>query len=577
MCFRYFHYLIVIGIMAGSLLTGCGKSGGDVVAVVGDYEIRLEEFEKTYGFSFQFPTAEDEFSTRQMALDSAIITRLLIQTAYEKNIDQLEELSRVVLANKDKFLIATLLERKIGDRSVPSEAELKEYYNRLEYKVKASHILVKDSGLAAQLVEQISNGESFEMLAYNHSEDKSAQKNRGDLGFFIWGTMIDEFQRAAFAMEPGEVSPPVKSRYGYHIIKVVDRLPNEQRSSYEAMRSSLVDQVTRQKSNRFGEQYFEEIKTRYQVTIDNSTCEYLMHKREVLYPPTVLAGLPRNDFDQEQLDRNEKELILGTWDGGQMSLGKYLDLAGKSIPLNVRPDFDDYDSLAATIFRLNVNNILIVEAHREGIDNDPDYVDQIRFFKELAMAEIMKDDSLPAPPAPDEATVRQYYDDNQELFTEQAKIHIHEMLLSDELKAKRLKKGVRSLEAFKEIASNNTERSGKRIGGGDLGYIERRWFPAVFDAAWKTPIGGIGGPVHNQDGKYVLFYVVDKVDSQLKDYLGQKRSIIQSLTDERKKEVFAAWVEDRRQSTEIIVNEDVLWSTIDMSKYTTVDTTGASE
>ncbi len=576
MCFRYFYFLIVIGILAGGLLTGCGKSGGDVVAVVGDYEITLDDFEKTYGFSFQFPTAEDEFSARRMALDSAIITRLLIQAAYEKNIDQLEELSRVVLANKDKFLVATLLKRKIGDRSVPSEAELKEYYYRLEYKVKASHILVKDSGLATQLVEQISNGESFEMLAYTHSEDKSAKKNRGDLGFFTWGTMIDEFQRAAFAMEPGEMSPPVKSRYGYHIIKVVDRLPNEQRTSYEAMRTSLVNQVTRQKSNRLGEQYFEEIRTRYQVTIDNSTCEYLLHKREVLYPPTVLAGLPRNDFDQEQLDRNEKELILGTWDGGQMSLGEYLDLAGKSIPLKARPDFDDYDSLATTIFRLNVNNILIIEAHREGIDNDPDYVDQVRFFKELAMAEIMKDDSLPALPAPDEATVRQYYDDNPEIFTVPAKIHIHEILLSDELKAKRLKKGVRSLEAFKEVASNNTERSGKRIGGGDLGYIEKRWFPTVFDAAWKTPIGGIGGPVRNHDGKYVLFYVVDKMDSQLKDYLGQKRGIIQSLTNERKEEAFAAWVDDRRQSTEIIVNEDVLRSTIDMSMYTAVDTTGAS-
>ena len=236
--------LLVLLSLAACLLSTCGKSGSEVLATVGDYKITAEEFDDSYQARYPFATAQDEFTARRQALDSAIVTRLLIQAAYERNIDKLEELARVVLANRDKFLISTLLQRKIADKAEPSEAELKEFYNRLEYKIKASHILVDNYDTAQMLLERISNGENFEKLAYHYSMDPSAKRNNGDLGYFAWGAMVDEFQEAAFSMEPGEVSPPVKSKFGYHIIKFVDRLPNELRTDFKTMRSSLIDLVT---------------------------------------------------------------------------------------------------------------------------------------------------------------------------------------------------------------------------------------------------------------------------------------------------------------------------------------------
>jgi parvulin-like peptidyl-prolyl isomerase len=219
----------------------------------------------------------------------------------------------------------------------------------------------------------------------------------------------------------------------------------------------------------------------------------------------------------------------------------------------------------------------VVEAHREGIDNDPEFLGRLQLFKELAMAEIMRDDSIPLPPPPEEAAVQLYYDKHLEEFTVPAKIHIHEVLLSDELKAQKLRKELNLFEEFKKAAEKYTERLGKRIGGGDIGYIEKRWYPEVFEEAWKTPVGGIGGPVLTDKGKYALFYVVDKVDKELKDYLGLKREIIQKLINKQKKDAFEKWVEERQQSTRIIVNEDVLWSTIDKNKFALVDTTGSSD
>ena len=198
------------------LVVGCGDSGGNTIAVVGDHTIAEKDFAQYLGrlAGGRFATAEQEYEYLNTWLDSLIVTRLLVQAAYERNIDQLEEVARVVLANKDKFLVDVLYSRHIADRSELTDAELREYYDHLEFKLRAYQILVADPDTAQMLFERLTEGANIEQLAYEYSIDPSARRNRGDLGYFVWGAMVDEFQEAAFNMEPGEISPPVKSRFG---------------------------------------------------------------------------------------------------------------------------------------------------------------------------------------------------------------------------------------------------------------------------------------------------------------------------------------------------------------------------
>ncbi len=557
-------------LISAAFLSGCGSDNNPTLATVGDYKITADEFDQFFrNVRVPFATAQDEFDKRKELLDSVIVTRLLVQAAYEKGIDKSEELARIVAANKDKFLIDVLAEKKVNEPAKVSDAEVRDYWNHLEYKVKASHILVDSLDTAKALLARIQNGENFEKLAFEYSKDQSAKKNKGDLGYFTWGQMVDEFQKACWAMEPGEVSPPVKSQFGYHIIKLVDRLPNEYRESYDKMKAQIRKQLTDRKRNELGQAYLTELRDKYKIHIDTTTCDYLLHKRERIYPPMLLETLPKNDFDPEQLDRNEKELVLATWDGGQLSVQSYLDLI-RGLSPTIKPDFDDYDSLAAVIFNLQLQDILAVQARRDGLENDPMYISRLKLFKELAMADIMKSDSIPTPPAPDDGQVRQYYDEHPDEFTTPTKVHVYEILLSDELKANKLAKDIHSLDAFKNAAMDLTERPGKRASQGDLGYIERKWFPEIYDAALKTPVGGIGGPVVTQ-GSYSIFYVADRIDAAEKDFLGVKRDIIQKIEKQQKAAAFSAWVDERKKETTISVNDDAIWKTIDMEKYPTTD------
>jgi len=89
-------------------------------------------------------------------------------------------------------------------------------------KVKASHILVPSEDKANWIYEQIQKGGDFEKLAKDYS-DCPSKANGGDLGYFGRGQMVGEFEKVAFSMKDGEVSKPVKTQFGYHIIKVTGR------------------------------------------------------------------------------------------------------------------------------------------------------------------------------------------------------------------------------------------------------------------------------------------------------------------------------------------------------------------
>ena len=86
-------------------------------------------------------------------------------------------------------------------------------------KIKCSHILVEKQSHAIQILEKIKNGEKFGRLAKENSIDSGSAKRDGNLGYFSRGMMVKPFEEVAFKLEIGQVSGPVKTQFGYHIIK----------------------------------------------------------------------------------------------------------------------------------------------------------------------------------------------------------------------------------------------------------------------------------------------------------------------------------------------------------------------
>ncbi len=560
-------YFLTILVLVGLFFVGCGGDNNDLVlAEVGSDKIHAVLLKEIFDRQVQpFDSFEEELEYRKTILDSLIIQQLLIQEAYRLGLDASEEVNRLVLANKGEFLLDVLYLREIEDKISADEEEVRAFYDSLEYKVKASHILVEDEETALILFDSLENSADFGELAVNHSLDPSAKQNRGKLDYTVWGRMVMPFSEAIFNLNPGEISHPFKTNYGWHIARVEDRIPNDERKSFEFMKQSLEEAIKNNYRAQLMDSFLTVVEERFPVTIEEATVEYLIHKRESLYPQPLLESMPKNDFDLRQLDRHEKELILATWDGGQMTLGQYLTMIKQQRP-EVRPDFDDYDKMAKFIFLQNVMDLLTAEARRKGIEDDPEYKRKIKRFKELTMVDIVENDSIPIYNPITEEEIRKYYDDNIELFEVPAKIHVYEILLSSKEEALKNKNEIKSLTRFKETAGKITERPNYRERKGDMSYIQRRTSQVIYDAADQVSVGEIAGPIE-KNGKYSILYVADKRPGELQEYQQAKQSIQSNMRAERKRESLDRWVEEKKKETEIRIYENNLRPGINKAKY----------
>ncbi len=163
--------------------------------------------------------------------------------AYDKALKEtsLTEKDLKLLVRKD-IVINNLLSKEVADKVTVSDAEMKKFYDenkdkfKTEESVRASHILIgvsekasaEDKKKAKEKAEAIRKrllaGEDFAAVAKKESTCPSSAQG-GDLGFFSQGQMVPEFEKAAFALKPGEISDVVETKFGYHIIKVAEKKP----------------------------------------------------------------------------------------------------------------------------------------------------------------------------------------------------------------------------------------------------------------------------------------------------------------------------------------------------------------
>ncbi len=175
-------------------------------------------------------------------------------------------------------------EQKKGGVAKVTDADAEEFYkgNPEQFKqpemVKASHILVKlgeqtkeedvavKEKIAKELLDRVKGGEDFAKLALEMSEDPSAKQNKGDLDFFTREQMVPEFSKAAFEAKSGDIVGPVKTQFGFHIIKVTDR-KEASVMSLDEVKPRLVSFLENRKSDEFVRKMLKELREKAEVKV----------------------------------------------------------------------------------------------------------------------------------------------------------------------------------------------------------------------------------------------------------------------------------------------------------------------
>jgi len=183
-------------------------------------------------------------------IDYVLNKKLLAMEAREKGYADRKDIKIKYEWDYEELISHAYYEDAVLKKSEVTENEARKYYdsNKPEFaEVSASHILVKNRELAANLIQRLKGGEKFEDLAMQYSEDETTKTSGGDLGYFGRGVMVEEFENAAFLLAPGEVSSkPVQTLYGYHIIKVKEKRNNSFDDAKEKIIKMLREKRTKE-------------------------------------------------------------------------------------------------------------------------------------------------------------------------------------------------------------------------------------------------------------------------------------------------------------------------------------------
>jgi peptidyl-prolyl cis-trans isomerase C len=221
-------------------------------------DIKYSEVLNTWKTLFPGGSAPDfksfDENIRQNVLRGLVSEKLLYKEALKSGFDKNPEVKKRMEEMQKQIILQTYMESKA--KEMVTDAELKKAYDEkvknaggIE-EVNARHILVKTEEEAKKIAEEIRKGGDFEKIAREQSTDKGSGAQGGDLGWFTKDKMVPEFADAAFSLKKSEVSKPVKSGFGWHIIRLEDRRTAKP-SSFEDSKDELKGEVAEKAVDKY--------------------------------------------------------------------------------------------------------------------------------------------------------------------------------------------------------------------------------------------------------------------------------------------------------------------------------------
>ena len=243
------------------------KLDDSTIAIIGQYVLTREKYRVITEYmsqKFDYKLTKEQ---EKEFIEYIVNKKMMAMEARSLGYAEKPEIKAKYEWDFDDILSHVYYEENVGKKSQVSEKDAKAYYEAHTgdfVEIKAQHILVKNKTLAESLHKRILGGESFDDLAKKYSEDATTKEKGGNLGAFTKGVMVQEFEDSAFALGDNEVSQPVKTVYGYHLIKVLER----KKYSYDDSKDKIVKMIKEKKQQQVFDDAINALKKKYKLTVN---------------------------------------------------------------------------------------------------------------------------------------------------------------------------------------------------------------------------------------------------------------------------------------------------------------------
>ena len=384
-------------------------------------------------------------------------------------------------------------------------------------KIKASHILIGyhnrngniDSAAAKlradSVLAQLKAGASFEELVQKYSDDPGSKEKGGDLGYFERRMMVKEFDEAAFNMEVGQISDLVQTNFGYHIIKLTDKMDTQ---PYESEYENLKNMFNKQRFQHEKEVLIDSLKKKYVFEIDENVLNQFVANSD-----SLRFGMVHPKYDQIAGD------VLFSFAKKKVTVGEFLEAANQNSKITAKP----MDNLAEVMNAINIlaEDMLLEEEAMNLDKEDPEFSQLMSDYRDGIFIFKIQEEEVWNKVKIDSADVYNYWASNKDKYSWPERISFSEIYSTKDSLIQQYYKMLQSGASFDSIAAMYTERANKKKESGkyELQSIDHSDF---YIEANKIPeVGNFAKPVAFAGG-YSIFKLNERLPAGLKTFEGAK-------------------------------------------------------
>ncbi len=504
-------------------------------------------------------------SLKQAALDSLITHKLIDirSDSIKKVLDSDWEFNQNSIENSNQSVMKVLFEKQVGGRVKVDSAQVEQYYKDHQdqfvdpEQVKASHILIRrpkpdtagvkdkkqikklldDSDKFAKdraegVLKKALSGDVWDTLAATYSEDKNNSKKGGDLGYFAHGRMMPEFDSVAFASPVGGIVGPVSTKFGYHIIKIVDHKMAGPRPFNSDLWNQIYSDLQGQEQQKQAGAYLDSLKGKATIVYN----EEMLPKKDSLLDDKIWI-MAVNGTDT-LFEKTVKE-----------SLPKFM--RWKKIDTVTVADKKEMLGMLSPTY------ILRSAARQLGYMNEPEVVRNASEFKNseanLRLSRMLRNLDY----EPSEEDLKAYFDSHINDYRESRPLLVYHILFQDSLQAEAVRDSIMAGAKFEDMA--------KRYYPGDpeirevlfnLDYIGKDEMGSEFYAAADTMKVGDVSHAFKTNWGYHIIKLVNRREDRTFDQV--RPGIRQHLKEMKNAEKTASLVAEWRQMASIQVDKKAL-------------------
>ena len=415
--------LYQIGLLLLILLyfNSCSDEKKEIVAELGNQHITLDEFRIAYLDVVKKPDVFDSPKLREKFLDELIASRLLSQEAEKRGYYNDEKLQNRVTAYKNKALREAHFDAVIKPKISITEEDIQQAYIYSQEQRRLSHLFVNTRQEVDSIYNLLENGANFDEIARDLFDDPLLADNGGDLGWLNWDELEYDMAMTAFQMPTDTFSTPIKSQYGFHILKVTDysKKPLITRQEYETYKHKARIKLELMLNDKYSYNYITDMVEKAEIEMNPGVITAVRSKLKNVFKRTPDQF---NQMNEMQLTDDEVRLVeMNLWDMRHeifaMINGEEYTVADFIGALNYVPYNIVYSSFRKAMHYAFRDFIIEQEARQLGLENSDDVKNKYILFKEYLLQLELRRDIVRKVKVTNQE-IKQYYDQNKEKFKE---------------------------------------------------------------------------------------------------------------------------------------------------------------